>query len=101
MATYTVTAQNSVFYMTLAVEAKTSEQAVKLFQTYLDSQTGQEDEEYEMALDFSEGHDRPDREDFTYDFDADEVAPMDSAEAAAFRYTPSPEVQMISSGGNG
>lgn len=102
MTTYTVTAGNTAFYMTLAVEAETSEQATKLFQTYLDEQTDQEDEEYEMALAVSEDLGiNPDRDDYAYGFDGDEVAVMDEDDAAAWRYTPSAEVQMISSGSNG
>ena len=87
------------FSLLLAVEAETSDQAVKLFQAYLDAQTDQEDEEYQMALDISDEDDAPDRDDYTYDFDADDVEELDNPDR--WRYTPSAEVQMISSGANG
>ena len=97
MTAYTVTAENRVFYMELLVEAQSAEEAAKTFRSYLSDQEHQEEEEYEMALDVAEDGKEPDREDFVYDFEDEDIAEF---EGDAWN-TPSERVQLISSGANG
>lgn len=101
MTTYVVTAANKFYWQTLCVKAASIGEAAYSFTEYLAAPQQQDDERYEYneqckivndRLD-SEDWPQPDREDYFYDFENDDIEENDAILATA-------QVRMIESGGS-
>ena len=99
MTTYTVTAVNKFFYMDLAIDADNVEQAETAFRAYLDATRSEEDYEYDQGGKLGLDQIEHAREDYTYNFDADDLE--EGEPRGRFIGTIGREVVMTGSGGNG
>lgn len=98
MHTYTVTAGNKFFWQTLVVNAASRVAAITAFDAFLalpDNLAGEE-EEFAMAKQLDGD---PSRDDYRYRFDLADVT--ECYHFPRWTGTPSDEVQVIASGGNG
>lgn len=99
MNTYTVTAGNKFFWQTLVINAADVDAAVTAFDAFLASPASQDAEHDEFADAHMISEDEPDRDDYRYRFDASDV--VERYQFPRWTGTPSDQVQVIASGGNG